>query len=179
VIRYIAAAETIGVGLVGAVLLLSGFSKLRHPIAAALAIVRFGLLPSVHVWAGRLAGVLEIAVAMGLVVWPTVAFPLLAAIALLTFFVVLIVKALIRGDTFHCACFGAHGEPISLATLARTLALSFVAIGCFVGAISGGPLGQEDRILGLCAGAVVISLLALSAEVWRTAPFAPRFTSSG
>ena len=56
-IPYVAAAETTGVGLVAAVLLLSGFGKIRHPIAAALAIVRFGLLPSVHVWAGRLAGV--------------------------------------------------------------------------------------------------------------------------
>ncbi|MGH9455503.1 MAG: MauE/DoxX family redox-associated membrane protein [Terriglobia bacterium] len=177
-IPYVAAAETTGVGLVAAVLLLSGFGKIRHPIAAALAIVRFGLLPSVHVWAGRLAGVLEIAVAMGLVVWPTVAFPLVGATALLALFLVLIVTALMRGENFHCACFGTHGERISLATLARTGALFFVALGCLVGAISGGPLGEEDRIFGLCAGALIISLLALSFEVWRTAPFAPRFTSN-
>jgi hypothetical protein len=179
VIPYIEAAETIGVGLVAAVLLLSGFSKIRHPISAALAIVRFGLLPSVHVWAGRLAGVLEVAVAIGLVVWPTVAFPLLAACALLGLFVVLIVTALMRGENFHCACFGTHGEPISLATLARTLALLLVALGCLVGVILGSPLGQEDRILGLCAGAVIVTLLALLVEMWRTAPFAPRFTSDG
>lgn len=169
-----------GIGMVAAVFLLSGFSKVRRPFAAALAIARFGLLPNVNVWAGRAAGAVEIAIAVALILWPSLVLPLVAASALLVVFVALIAKALVRGDKFHCACFGARGEPIAVTTLARTLALLGVAGGCLVLIVGGVPRPTEvDRVLGLCSGGVVVALAALLVEIRRTAPFGQRFTSNG
>ena len=174
-------AVATGVGVLASVFIVSGISKVRSPVFAALAMLNFGLIRTVRAWVGRVAGAVELAIAAALLIWPVLLPALVAASALLMLFVAMITRALLVGDRFTCGCFGTHGRPISTATLARTLTLLGVSIGSVVAMARGGvvPRSPSTWVLGLCSGVLLVSLAALVVEMRRTAPFGPRFTADG
>jgi hypothetical protein len=111
--------------LLAFVFALSGVVKLYRPVPAAVAMVNFGITNDVRKRLAMLVGVVELAVAVGLAVhWRIAGY---AAAGLLALFAFLISRALIRGGSFDCGCFGVEDTPISRLTLLRTLALLGVA----------------------------------------------------
>lgn len=171
--------ERVGCGLLATVFLISGVAKIRAPYAAALAIVRFGLVATVNPWTGRAAGAIELTAAAALLILPNTPYPLFAACGLLAFFSVLLASALMRGDRFSCACFGPHGSPLSYATLGRTLGLTLVAIISLFLLTNGGSTSTwEAHILGMGTGVLVVCVVLLLNEVRRIRAFAERFQAN-
>lgn len=175
----IAALEPVGAGVLSTVFIISGTAKIRTPYATAVAMVRFGLVRTVNPRAGRAAGIVELLTAGSILIWPSLPLTLAAACALLAFFVVLLAAALITGNRFPCACFGAHGSPLSLLMLARTLVLLGVAVGCLVPVTLGLSVEARDaQVAGLCIGAIGVCIVLLFHAVWRTGAFAGGFEAS-
>lgn len=101
--------------------LYSGTMKLAQPMDAAVAAVKFRAVKRVRRDFGIALGCAEIFLGLMLLVIPIV--PVLTiALILLAVFSGLIIAALIRGDSFSCACFGSS-SPISWRGLCRNLAL--------------------------------------------------------
>ena len=167
-------------GLLAAVFVASGVSKLTRPFGAALALSQFGIVRSVRISLGRLLGAVELALGVALLLLPAASVAFACAFALLAVFTVLLARALARGETFECACFGAHGAPIGAPTLVRTAVLMLAAAGGLALALGPAPSpGWDMRAAGAAAGALLLSQAFLAAELARSKPFSSGLEESG
>ncbi len=95
-----------------------------------------------------------------------------ATLGVLAVFCGLLARALWRGNRFDCGCFGSHPVTLTYGTLGRTLFLGALAAAIVWGAFSGSPLlTGADRVLGLAAGALLVSLALVTAAVQRLGLF--------
>lgn len=163
----------LGVVALSVVFMWSGLAKLRDPWIAAMAMVDFGVIARPRVVLGRALAVGEFALGLTLAasLWaPGWAAAIIASVTalVLAIFTVLIARALRRGASFACYCFG-HGDgDISRAALARTAALTALAAALAVGAADlGASFTGEERALGLVAGVAAVGTLVL---ITRAAP---------
>jgi methylamine utilization protein MauE len=162
-------------GLLGAIFAWSGFSKLRRPTAAALAISQFGVLRGVHRRAGLALGLAELALALLVVcrpmLWQSQA---LAALGL-AIFTGLIGRSLASGHSFACACFGAESETLSIRTFARTAALLVMAvIGAVAAWLNSTTQSLSNQVVAVCAGILLVCGVAIANELRVTQPFRVR-----
>jgi len=165
----------IAYGILGVVFAISGWSKLARPSATAMAIVRFGLSPRARVGHAWLLGGAELALAASLLLvgaWATI--PVFVVLCL---FSVLIASALVRGQSFSCACFGSSDRPISGWTLARNVVLIAVAVLLWVTADTV-VVDLDSRLLGLLVAAAMASCLSILVALHETDPFGPAFQTS-
>ena len=158
-------------GLLTAVFVLSGTTKLVRPFGAALALTRFRLARRVRLPLGRGVGVIELALGLGILVGPA-DFWLASAALTLLLFSFLIARALNRGERFECACFGARGEPLGIETLTRTLVLFLIAVIGTAAALGDSPgPSWTGRLAGLATGALILCQAFLIVELRRSQPF--------
>lgn len=162
-------------GLLGAIFAWSGASKLRRPVAAALAISQFGVLRGVHRRAGLALGVAELALALLEIcrplLWQSQA---LAALGLAVF-TGLIGRSLASGHSFACACFGAESETLSIKTFARTAALLVLAVlGAVAAWLNPATQSLSSQVIAVCAGILVVCAVAIANEVRVAQPFRVR-----
>lgn len=158
----------IGTWLLAIVFALAAAPKLRRPALAALAMVDFRVTRRAHPALGAALGGAEAAVAVALASGVAPAVSLAAAALLLWAFVALIARALARGESFACWCFGETAEGLSRRTLARTAALA--ALATLLAAAGGEHLGttlEGDAALAPVAAAAVVGCAALAARVGR------------
>ena len=108
-----------------ALLGVAGALKLADPAAFAGEIANYRLLPSLAPYLAVTLPTVEIAIALALLVpaasWRRAA--ALAAFALLAVFTVAVTQVVVRGLNVSCGCFGGNSGPVTLATVARDLAL--------------------------------------------------------
>jgi hypothetical protein len=168
-------AQTLAAGLLAALLAFSGGQKLISPFPAALAIVRFRLARRVRPLYGRLAGMVEVAVAFALALAPTEWWSVAAATGLTGFFVVIVARALARGADFPCACFGGHGGRISAVTLLRAAGMFLLAAaGLVTAAVTSSSVSFATGLLGVAIGVEVACIVAASLVLRRARPFSAR-----
>jgi hypothetical protein len=149
--------------MLAATFVLAGVAKLRRPVLAALAMVDFAVASRVRLWTGSALGAAEVMIAVALVVPPLHVFGALSATALLWFFTLLIARALVRGASFSCACFGPLDSPISRTTLLRTSILAGGATLVAAAHLSGGISSQpRSVVLQAIAGIAVVSIASLT-----------------
>jgi methylamine utilization protein MauE len=162
-------------GILGAIFAWSGYSKLRRPVAAALAISQFGVLRGVHPRAGLLLGGIELALAALLVCRPILWQALALAVLGLAIFTGLISRSLASGHTFACACFGADSEPLSYRTLARTAGLLLLAALGTTAAWLGSPTQSvSHQAVAVCAGILIVCGIAIVNDLMAAQPFQVR-----
>jgi hypothetical protein len=162
-------------GLLAAVFATSGALKVRHPFPSALALRRFGLVRRLRPRLGRALGAAELALAAALIFSPRPQVPLLLAAILLLAFVVLIGRALLRGERFACGCFGEGAETISWTTAGRTASLLGAAALALGAALTTGvEIPLEIRVQGASLGVLALGAVALGLELRRTRPFSTR-----
>jgi hypothetical protein len=127
-LQLIADAEvrSVFVWALAGTLLWSGSSKIRRPLLAATALMRFGLVKTAPRIYGQLLGVAELVLAALLVARVAPLFALATATALFTAFAILIGGRLRAGDTRPCYCFGSDA-PLGSVALARATGLAIVA----------------------------------------------------
>jgi hypothetical protein len=163
----------------------SGYAKLRRPAEPAIAMVDFGVLRRVSTSIGVALGIAEAGLAAGLAAGliaggATLLVASTLAAALLWLFVVLIGRALSRGDDFACACFGETSGGISKQTLARATALALLASFLGAGALSLPAASAELSVvyegtigLGLFACAALLGTVPRLLR-WNDDPFGVR-----
>lgn len=152
---------SIAVAVVTAVLLVAGVNKVLWPGSAARAMRGFRVVEREDPVYGRILGVGEIALGL----WLFSGIALLAAataIALLfAAFAVLTARAVWRGDTFACACFGGSSDrPISTFTVSRAVGLAVLALGIVLFE-EGMPLAPARFVELLVASAAVLLALGM------------------
>lgn len=127
-LRLIADSEvrSIVVWTLAGTLLWSGFSKLRHPLLAATALMQFGLVKTASRSRGQVLGAGELGLAMLLISGVAPLFGLAIATALFSVFAILIGARLRAGDTRPCYCFGSD-SPLGVVALARAIVLALVS----------------------------------------------------
>jgi hypothetical protein len=167
-------------GFLAATFGLSGGIKVRHPIAAAIAISKFGLLRRVRRAAGTTLGILELILALGLSLFPRLSIiQAIASIALITF-TLLLARAVFGGQQFACACFGESSSTISMKTVARTAGLAGLAVMAFcISATDPPAIGAAAQVQGLTAGIIVLLALLTSITLYQTRPFSTRLDAHG
>jgi hypothetical protein len=140
-----------------AVFLVSGATKIFQPELAAQALTGFGIVGESRNELGRLLGIAELVLCVGLVVYPE--FTILPVTVALWVFSFLIARVLRNGQQFPCACFGRSEDVISRKTLFRTTALAVVStlvmIGNFISAL---PPATTHLLEAMC----VLSALSLA-----------------
>lgn len=154
------------VALLALTFLWSGASKLKHPGSAALAAQRFGLVHAARSGLGIAMGVAECALGAVLSVatfWqPLVAPAALVGFAVLFGFSVLIARALQKGESFSCACFGDFGDDaISGWHLIRNTLLGAACLVSGIDALAGpaGNLAHQAKVYCWVVAASAIGLL--------------------
>jgi len=109
----------------------AGVTKLSDPPGTRAAVENFGAPPSLAQALAILLPIAELVIAMGLLVTDTAGASALAALVLLSVFLVAISVNLARGRTHDCHCFGQiYSRPIGRPTLVRNLL--FAAGAAFV-----------------------------------------------
>ncbi|MCC7103592.1 MAG: redoxin domain-containing protein [Chloroflexi bacterium] len=148
----------------------AALAKLRSPASTREAMAEFGIPAALAGSAAVAVPLVELAVAAALVFVPTAWYGAVAAVALLTVFVLAMLVNLARGRRPDCRCFGeVTSQPIGLKTVLRNVILA--AIGLFV-AIQGPadpgpsvfawltPLSVSDRVFAAvmiaCIGLLVV-----------------------
>jgi len=154
----------------GSVFAVAGCEKLRHPDAAAGAIVGFRITASPRPGLGRLLGAAEVGIAIGLLA-PAPYYVVgagLAAIAGVTFWA-LVMAALRRGDEFACHCLSASDDtPISRQTAMRALAIGCMGVLLTVDAVFAAQTLSVDRwIVDLVIGSALVAMFLLFSSVAR------------
>jgi len=167
----------VALGLLAGVFCFSGATKILRPLPAAMAMVRFGLIPWPRPAAGRTAGAIELGAGVALAAWPARLEPAIFAAVLLTLFTALIARAVARGDQFNCACFGSQGSTSGYA-LVRTALLTALAIACVALVARGVYLDLSVRLVGIGTGGLMLSTAILVAEIRRLAPFESGFSNN-
>ncbi len=166
-----ARAAQIAAAAIALVLLWSGTEKLRRPMGAAIALVTFGLVRRVDRRLGWIVGTLEVSLGGLILLEPAARAPLLIAAGLFSVFVFLLARAVATGQSEPCHCFSESDEPISVATVVRTLALAVVAAAA-AGAPTAPPASSYERLLVIACGAAIVSIVVLGLAV-------PRVIASG
>lgn len=162
------AAVRVWVAVLAIVFLWSGLTKLRRPLIAAWAIVDFKLVSRPRVALGRLLGILEFSIGAGLLVG--LALPVItgAALTLLTLFSFLILRSLMTGRHFECACFGSRHE-LSWTSLARTGALATLAAVSLISVAltpeSFNYLFEAPGLLEVVSASAVVGCFVLAGQV--------------
>lgn len=159
-----------------AVFVVSGIVKLRRPALAAMALVDFQIVKRPLPVLGLALGAFELAVALGLALWPGVA--IFFAAPLLWFFTLLIARSLQGGDDFACFCFGESEGEISRWTLARTTALAALATIVALGSPRLWRWAAGEPWLELVAAAALFGLVVLARQLppllrWNRGIFKP------
>lgn len=165
VARFLASTEAAGIAVwvLAFVFAISGTSKIRRPLPAAVALVDFGVARSVRQWRGSTLGVAETALAVWLASGFARPVALFAALLLLATFVFLISRALVRGETFECACFGESTSTLSAATLVRSGLLLTLTAASVSGA--GAATSIQGSLLEAVAAASLLGTWSLAAKV--------------
>jgi hypothetical protein len=138
---------------VAVVLAVAGGYKLRHPLIAAVAAVNFRVVPRPWKAVGRLLGAAEVVVAAALIT-PVVAVAAVGALAagVLGIGYVAVVGAALAADRrFPCNCLPGLVGDVSVATLARALAI-----------IAGAALGLAGPLTGALGAPLPAAGLALA-----------------
>lgn len=168
---YAAVTSADGAGaaasLLAWVFLLSGTVKLRRPALAALAMVDFGVARKTVPALGLALGAVEVMLGAALLlrVFPGAA--LVVAGVLLTAFAAVIARAVARGDSFPCFCFGDAEGSISWWTFARTAALAALAVVLVAGAPAELGAGGTARSLQEVVALSVLGSALLAARIPR------------
>lgn len=144
----------------------SGFAKARRPTLAATAIRDFGLTRRLHVRLGMFLGLAELALAVLLASTAVLEVSLAISAVVLWAFSGLLARALTRGDSFPCFCFGEADSSISRLALARTLLLATLAslVTAMVVLRSDERLGLEGTLLQATIASAVVATLVLAAK---------------
>lgn len=155
--------------LLAIVFLWSGTTKVLRPTLAAEAIRNFGIAKRAQPAFGMSLGIVEIGLAVALA---SALAPLEAAAVaamLLTLFVGLLTRSVIRGDRFPCFCFGSEREPVSLGTIGRTAVLASIAWLAFAQTLDFVPSpGAQSWFLDGVVGASLVGLVVLAGATVRT-----------
>ena len=115
--------------LLAAVFAVAGIAKLRDLEGSRAAMRDFGVPRRLAPIAGVALPLLELAVAVALVPTTTARWAALVALLLLLAFIAGIARALRRGESPDCHCFGQlHSEPVGPATLVRNAVLAALAL---------------------------------------------------
>ncbi len=139
----------------GFVFLMAGTLKLRNPLAAADALLHFGVLRTVRPRGARLLGGIELTMGLGL----AAQLRAVAGVSLgfLALSMLLIGRSLLRNERFACSCFGLHPAPITWLSFVRTASLTATAL-----VVTVSPESSANRVDGYVVPAVLAaSLLAV------------------
>jgi hypothetical protein len=158
--------------VVGVILVAAGVHKLLHPLVAATAAVNFRVIRRPWKSAGLALGAVEVIAGVAMLV-PARMLAIggcVVAIALCTGYTVVILRALVAGETFECNCLpGFSGAVSRLGLLRAVVMLAAAALGV-VGAarsvfVTGDALASG---LGLAIAAFFLPLAAVAATTaWR------------
>jgi hypothetical protein len=132
----------------------AGITKLRHIESAVRGFTALGVARA-HVTT-RIVAVVEVVTAVGLLWAPRTAGPF--AVVLLSAFSVVMLRALSRGVTVACGCFGPSDEPLSAVDLVRNL---FFVGAALAACTAGGFPSIAELILVTSSGAIVWVVLSL------------------
>jgi Methylamine utilisation protein MauE len=159
--------------LLAGTLVWSGSVKVRRPFGAAIALSRFGVVPTVRKSSGRALGLVELAVATLLLAAPLSWVPAGLAGALFAAFALVTLAALQRGERFECACFGRESR-IGWHTVLRALGLSLASWTAVASSVAGpGTVDVRDRIVAAVSMGLVLSTVAVAAALASNHPFDP------
>lgn len=150
----------------------SGISKLLQRQATARSLASFGLGDRRHEGPAVLLALLELMLAGAL--W-TASFlaasygaaALGATLVLLLAFTVAVARAVARGESFACMCFGDETAPIGAGTVVRNLGLLAVAAAGLVTTFraDGNRLAGADYLTGVCLVTAILGVTVLSARL--------------
>lgn len=159
---------------------LSGVTKLRRPVLAAMAIVDFGVVRHVRPLLGGMLGAGELLLALGLALGIVPALFLGIASALLWLFVILIIRSLRAGEHFACFCFGDANAQLSKWTFVRTCLLAmFTSVLALAAELGESQRGfHETGMLQAIAALALMGMIVLSSHVpsllrWNNNPLQP------
>lgn len=133
----------------------AGATKLHRPFPAAVAAMNLRVVRRPRKGVGVTIGMIESAIAVGLLYGPTRTIAAALAVLLSAVFFVAVSAALHRGEHFACACFGDSDDRIGAHTLARS---GFMAGAGTVVAASG---ATQAGTLEIWAQAVVLAALII------------------
>lgn len=158
--------------ILAAVFLVAGAGKLMDLAGSRRALAGFGLSERTASIGGALLPLAELATAVALLVRPSARWGAVAALVLLLAFIAGIARAMSRGETPDCNCFGAlHSAPAGPRALARNAALA--AVATFVAIAGPGPsiadwVAQRTaaELVAVAAGIAAVALGALAAWTW-------------
>jgi hypothetical protein len=172
-VSALAAVQLALSGALAATLALSGWTKVRRPLPAALAMVRFGLSRRVESRRGVAAGLIELAIAAALLASLSPVGPGAAA-TLGCLFIIITARALARGERFVCACFGGR-EQLSYRTLLRAGLLFASAVCVFALSLTNeGSIALGGRVVALSSGVLAFLAATLLLALAAVRPFAMR-----
>lgn len=158
--------------VLAAVFAVAAVGKLVDLSGSRRALAAFGLSGRLASVGGTLLPIIELAIAVLLVLRSTAQWASVAALVLLIGFIGAIARAMSRGETPDCNCFGAlHSAPAGGRALVRNAALALVA--AFVALRGPGPslpnwVGDRTgaELVAGTAGIAVIALGAMLGWVW-------------
>jgi thiol-disulfide isomerase/thioredoxin len=159
--------------LLAGVFVVAAVGKLMDLPGSRRALVGFGVSESVANYAGTLLPFLELAVAASLLVQPSARWGAAGALILLGAFVAGITRALMRGQTPDCHCFGRiHSAPAGRSQIGRNSVLA--AVAAFVIVEGPGPTingwvaaRTAAEVVAVLLGTAVLLLLAACFQLWR------------
>jgi uncharacterized membrane protein YphA (DoxX/SURF4 family)/thiol-disulfide isomerase/thioredoxin len=158
--------------LLAVVFIVAAIGKLLDLEGSRRALREFGVPARPARLGGVALPIAELGVATLLLLRPTARFGAVGALLLLTLFVAGVARAMSRGETPDCHCFGQiHSEPAGPSTLARNAALAAAAALVVVagpGPSLDGALGSLDGSqVALVAMSVLAAVLAVAvAQLW-------------
>jgi len=115
--------------IVGAILVVAGLAKLRHPESFKATLLAFGIVPSgLFPPIAVLLPILEFTLGLALLLGIMVRIAGVASAVLLGAFAVLISWNLVHGRRPSCGCFGATTEPIGPRTFVRNIVLVVLSL---------------------------------------------------
>lgn len=161
---------------IGAVLLWSAAAKLTRPRQTAYALIAFRVIRRPSIGAAFALAAVEGTIGSSLIaaaMSSTHLSVLLLGVTSILFaaFVLVIARALRRGDSFPCMCFGSSAAKLSRITLLRGGALLVAAAAATAAAAMGGwVLSFDAALAALSASAGCLGISALAAGLARLGP---------
>ncbi|HET6691228.1 MAG TPA: MauE/DoxX family redox-associated membrane protein [Miltoncostaeaceae bacterium] len=150
----------------------SGISKLLQRQATARALASFGLADRRDLRPAVLLALSELVLAGALWTSSFLAAPygaaaLGATVVLLIAFTVVVARAVARGESFPCMCFGDETAQVSVGTVVRNVALIAIATAGLVATFTADEdrLAGADYLTGLCLVSAILGGTALSARL--------------
>jgi uncharacterized membrane protein YphA (DoxX/SURF4 family)/thiol-disulfide isomerase/thioredoxin len=158
--------------LLAVVFLVAAVGKLLDLEGSRRALIEFGVPPRAVRVGGIALPLAELAVAIALVIQPSARLGAAVAFLLLLAFVAGVVRAMSRGQSPDCHCFGQiHSEPAGPATLIRNAVL---AAGAALVVVAGPGPGLNEGLASLhgaevalvAVSALAVALAAAVAQLW-------------